>query len=342
MRNTKSSSRQLRKTVVIVAMPGSRLLDIAGPGDVFSMASAILNNMTGMDAGGYKIVVASAVKAKHIVTASGMKISCDIRLTDIDFPVDTLLIGGAYFEMPDKISSVFYSWLRANNSIIRRMGSVCVGAFILAKAGLLDHKRATTHWEYCTQLQADYPLVKVDSSQFFVKDGKMYTSGGITSGMDLALALVEEDLGRAIALQVARKLVLPLRRAGNQLQFGNLLLPYELKSPLVRAIRQWVLVNLDKAIRVEQMAAEENMSPRNFARVFLKETGLTPAKFVEKIRIEVARQHLEDSTLSMEQIAERCGLGNPVSMRRVFLRHLQISPGFYRNAFWTSLARELA
>ena len=327
-----------KKTVVIVATPGILLLDIAGPADVFSIASKEIASQEK----GYEIILASVTKNKHIATKSGIRIACDICVTDINFPIDTLLIAGVSLGSLDKIPASFFTWLTAHYPGIRRMGSVCVGAFVLAKAGLLHNKRATTHWEHCTRLQAAYPSVIVDSTPFFVRDGNIYTSGGVTSSMDLSLALVEEDFGREVALQVSRQLVLHLRRAGNQSQFSNLLPSFELKSPLIRSIREWLLKNLDREIRVEYMADHVNMSPRNFARVFLKETQLTPAKFVEKLRVEVARQYLEDTNLSAEQIAEKCGLGNLVSMRRVFIRHLQISPSFYRHAFRTTLATEMA
>ena len=343
MQKTKLPSRQPKKrTVVIVASPNTRLLDIAGPGDVFSIASNIVKNKPGSNTEGYEVLVASATKSKQVVTSSGIRIVANVSLMDIDFPVDTLLIGGASFSVIDKIPTNFYSWIADHYKDIRRMGSVCVGAFVLARAGLLDNKCATTHWEYCARLKEEFPTIKVDNGPFYVNDGKVYTSGGLSSGIDLSLALVEEDLGRDVALQVARKLVLHLKRTGSQLQFSNLLITEELKSPLVSTIRHWLQKNLDKELRVEQMAEQASMSPRNFARVFLKETMLTPAKFVEKLRVDVVRQYLEDTDLSMEQIAERCGLDNVVSMRRVFLRHLQLTPSFYRHSFRTALTAELA
>lgn len=337
MQKKNLSPPSAKRTVVLVAMPNARLLDIAGPADVFSLATKVLQETNAGDEGGYEIILASATRSKLYTSGSGIKVQCDVLLTEIDFPVDTILIGGFSLAFSDKLIPGFYSWLKDHYATVRRMGSVCVGAFALAKAGLLDDKNATTHWEYGEILQEEFPSVKVDITPFFVKDDKIYTSGGLTSGIDLAMGLVEEDLGREVAAQVARKLVLHLKRAGNQYQFGNLLPAYEYKSILVRDVREWLMQHLHEEIHVDQMAAQVSMSPRNFARVFLKETNLTPAKFLEKLRIEVARQYLEDTNLSVEQIAEKCGLGNLVSMRRVFLRQLQISPSFYRNAFRTSL-----
>lgn len=327
---------------MLVAMPGAQLLDVAGPADVFSLASKVAASVQGHDAGGYEIILVSGARSKRIVSGSGIPLSCTLRVTDIDFAVDTLLIGGMSFASVGQVHPAFDHWLRTHQSTVRRMGSVCVGAFMLAKAGLLDHRRATTHWEYCEQLQYDYPLVQVDSSPFFVKDGPIYTSGGLTSGMDLALALVEEDLGRDIALTVARKLVLHLKRPGSQLQFGKSLPPLELTSPLVSLLHPWLHQHLHQPITVEDMAAQANMSVRNFSRVFFKETGLTPAKYIEKMRLDTARKYLSDTDHSIEQIATTCGLGGLVSMRRVFLRHLKITPSSYRSNFRTSLVRELA
>lgn len=321
----------------MVAMPGAQLLDVAGPGDVFALASKVAAAQGGPDAGGYEIILASATRAKKVISQSGIPLLCATRVTDIDFPVDTLLIGGMAFATAHEIPPAFFEWLYAHRKSVRRMGSVCVGAFALARAGLLDHRHATTHWEYCDQLQQDYPLVSVDSSPFYVRDGNIYTSGGLTSGMDLALALVEEDLGRDIAVTVARKLVLHLKRPGSQLQFGQLLPRLELTSPLVKTIHPWLMQHLPQPITVEAIAAQANMSVRNFSRVFFKETGLTPAKYLEKMRVDTARRFLSDSDLPLEQIAVKCGLGGLVSMRRVFLRHLKVTPRFYRSSFRTSI-----
>lgn len=334
-------TRKNKKKIVLVAMPGAHLLDVAGPGDVFSLASKVAAAATGSDAAGYEIMLASATRSKRVVSASGITLTCAVNVVDIDFAVDTMLIGGMSFATASQLPAAFFEWLRNNQKRVRRMGSVCVGTFALAKAGLLDHKRATTHWEYCEQLQYDYPLAQVDSSPFYVQDGNIYTSGGLTSGMDLALALVEEDLGRDIALTVARKLVLHLKRPGSQNQFGQSLPPLELTSPLVRAIHPWLLQQLHQPLQVEDMATQANMSVRNFSRVFFKETGLTPAKFLEKMRLDTARKFLSDSDLNIEQIAEKCGLGGMVSMRRVFLRHLKVTPSSYRSTFRTSLVREV-
>lgn len=212
-----------------------------------------------------------------------------------------------------------------------------MGAFVLAKAGILKNQQATTHWEYSKQLQSSFPSLRVNNHLFVVSNKRVYTSGGITSGIDLSLKLVEEDLGRDIAAKVARKLVVPLRRAGTQGgQFGALLSSVELDTKLVSGVKDWLDSNLTKHVTVEQMADQANMSPRNFAQVFAKETRLTPGKFLEKLRVEKVKPLLEETDLRLKQISAQCGLGSLISMRRTFLRHVSISPSSYRNTFQKS------
>ncbi|PUZ28082.1 AraC family transcriptional regulator [Chitinophaga parva] len=326
---TRKPSRKT-KTIVLVAVPDARLLNVAGPSDVFTMASKIKDPADPP----YRVLLASATRSRQVVTASGVTVLCEMSAMEIDFPIDTLIVGGT----SPKIPPAFYEWLRAQYGDVQRMGSVCAGAFSLARAGLLDGRNATTHWEVCGKLAAEFPTVQVDSSPFYVKDGKIYTSGGVTSGIDLALGMVEEDLGHELALQVARRLVLHLRRPGGQLQYGHLLPGFEQESPLAGRVHQWLRKHIAEEVKVEMMAAKVSMSPRNFARVFLRETKMTPAKYLEKLRVDMARQYLEDSDLSMEQIAEKCGLGGLVSMRRTFMRHLKISPSYYRSTFRKSFA----
>lgn len=331
-----------KKLIVIVVMPDVQLMHAAGPCDVFTYTSKILAGSPGFDTGAYDVVLASAIPELRIVSNSGMPVSCASSVLDISEPIDTLIIAGASsVAAMENIDTSFYNWLMAIYPYVRRVAAICTGAFVLAKAGILDHKTATTHYEFCSQLKSSYPAIKVDTNPFFVRDGKVYTSGGVSSGINLSLALIEEDFGREVALKVARKLVLELKRPGNQAQFSTFLPAFELKSSLVKNLRPWLMAHIADDIKVEQMAEQANMSPRNFARVFVNDTGLTPAKFIEKLRIEAARKYLEDTDLSIEQISEKCGLGSMVSMRRVFLRHLEISPSYYRNSFKTSLGQGL-
>lgn len=320
-----------KKRIVVVPMPGIFLLDIAGPCDVFAAADKILNGH-----GGYDVLLASPVNTKKIPTKSSVELHCAVTATSITQPVDTLIIGGFSWPLLEK-GERFFQWLKAIYPKVNRICSVCVGAYALAEAGILDGKQATTHWEYSQQFQQRYPQVKVDTNPFFTRDTNVYTSGGVSSGIDLALALVEEDHGREIALHIARKLILHLKRPGFQAQFSRLLDIHRLENSIGGKLYTWMIRRLEEDLSIEHLAQHSNMSVRNFARVFLKETGVTPAKFVEKVRVEVARRYLEDSDLSIDQIAEKCGLGGLISMRRTFIRHMNISPSDYRRSFRTSL-----
>lgn len=326
-----------KKLVVIVAMEGTALLDIAGPCDVFSQANKILRNDVQGQEEGYEILLASAVEDHHLKTQSGVELICPVTVDELDRPIDTLLIAGLGTEFLQYNLHHFYEWLNKVYPRLRRIGSVCIGAYALARAGILRGRRATTHWQYTQDFQDRHPDVQLDTNPFYTRDGNVYTSGGLASGIDLAFALLEEDYGRDLAAQVAKRMVIYLKRPGYQTQFGELLDHHRLANTLAGKLRPWMTQELHQDLSVERLAAQANMSPRNFARVFLRESGLTPAKFVEKLRVETARKYLEESDLSIEQIAEKCGLGGMVSMRRVFLRHISVSPSDYRRNFRTSL-----
>jgi transcriptional regulator GlxA family with amidase domain len=229
-------------------------------------------------------------------------------------------------------------WLQEHASTIRRLGSVCTGAFILAEAGILNGRKATTHWMACEKLARLYPGISVEADPIFIKDGNIYTSAGISTGMDLALAMVEEDYGREIALRVARHLVLYLKRPGNQSQFSMVLSLQKVDYQPIQELQDWMIEHLDEELTVEIMAERASMSPRNFARVFLRETGITPAKFIEKLRFETARRRLEETNLTLEEISRECGLSGADIMRRLFLRHLKTTPSDYRRNFQTALS----
>jgi transcriptional regulator GlxA family with amidase domain len=325
-------TNQQKKQVVIVAMSGNTLINFAGPADVFTQADKLLS-LSGSTMG-YHVVIVSPTVDKKISTPTGIDIACQFCAMEINTPVDTLIIAGNDFQtLKNPEYEDFFSWLSAvNENNTRRIGSVCGGAFALAKAGILNGRKATTHWDLSERLKKDYPLVAVDSNAFHTNDGHIYTSGGVTSGIDLALALVEEDHGKDIAIQVARKLVFYLNRPGFQVQFANLLPVYE-SSNIACKLQDWFVKNLHESLDVSRIAGHLNMSPRNFTRVFHKQTGVPPAKFIEKLRVETARKYLEDTDMSIEGIAEKCGLGGLVSMRRTFLRHLMTTPSDYRRTF---------
>ncbi len=328
--------KEEKKLVVVIPMPGIFLLDIAGPCDVFMMADRSLGENPGNSGAGYELLLASPVGTKKIATKSGLDIECPLLASEIDKPIDTLIVAG-FSRLELKSGHPFFQWLREIYPKVRRIASVCIGTYALAEAGILDGKQATTHWECSQEFQLRYPAVKVDTNPFYTRDCNVYTSGGVASGIDLALALVEEDYGRDVALYTARKLVLQLRRPGCQSQFSTLLQVYSLENSIAGRLHPWLIRHLAQTLSVEELAEQSNMSVRNFTRVFLKETGLTPAKFVEKLRIEVARKYLEDSDLTLDEIAVKCGLGGMMSMRRTFMRHMMVSPSDYRRSVRTSL-----
>ncbi|HEV2478663.1 MAG TPA: GlxA family transcriptional regulator [Puia sp.] len=324
-----------KKRVVIVAMTKLLLLDFAGPADVFNYA-----NKCQRDAGlpeGYEVLVVAPTADRMVCLATGIDIYCKSSAMDVTGPVDTLIIAGNDFsEKSTAALEPFYKWMAAvDETNTRRIGSVCGGAFVLAKVGLLNGRKATTHWNLGEKLKRAYPQVDVNSDPFFTVDGHVYTSAGVSSGIDLALALVEEDFGRDLATTVARFLVFYLNRPGFQSQFGSLLPAYE-SSNIAGKIDEWLKDHLQEKLDVAEMAEQLNMSVRNLTRVFRKHTGMSPAKYIEKVRVEMARKYLENTDMPLERIAEKCGLGGLVSMRRTFLRHLLTTPSDYRRAFRTS------
>jgi transcriptional regulator GlxA family with amidase domain len=324
-----------KKRIVIVAMPTTMLLDVAGPADVFARANVTVESMKGKSEG-YKIEIVSRDNSDIVRMQSGAGYICN-TLESAEGEIDTLLVAGYNIEPEWQNKNQFLEWLKKMSGETRRIGSVCKGAFVLAEAGLLNKRNATTHWKYCRELQQKYPDIKVDSDPIFVKDGNIYTSAGISAGIDLALALVEEDFGREIAITVARELVLYLKRPGSQSQFSILLADQEAGIEPIRNLQKWLPEHLDKQLSVEDLAEKCSMSPRNFARIFAKETGHTPGKYMEILRVERARRLLEESSLSMDQIAEKCGLGSADTMRRMFQRHLKTNPVDYRRNFRTAL-----
>ena len=247
--------------------------------------------------------------------------------------IDTLLVAGGDAIEQNNINPEVVRWLKQIAKRARRVGSVCTGAMLLGRAGLLDGRRVTTHWNWCETLITRAPCADVDPDPIFVRDENVYTSAGVTAGMDLALALVEEDFGSRLALQVARNLVLYLRRPGGQSQFSAALSLQATDRKPLRELEAWVLDRLDEPLNVPLLAQRVAMSPRNFARVFTREMKTTPAKFVERLRVEAARRRLEESQNSMETIASECGFGSVNSMRNVFQRTVKIAPGQYRRLF---------
>ncbi len=316
----------------MVGIPQAQILDVVGPLEVFSSANPCLQRMGRHAATPYRVDLVTQAGA-DVDTTSGISLRAHGALRDLRGPIDTLLVPGGEGVREAVLDRELTGWIARASKRCRRVASVCTGAYLLAEAGLLEGKRATTHWHACEDLARRYPQVDVDPDPIWVKDGEVYTAAGVTSGMDLALALVEEDHGRDVALTLARWMVLFLKRPGGQSQFSA-----ELQSQLsehepLRELQAWILENLPHDLSVPTLARRVGMSPRNFARVFAREVGRTPARFVEHARVEAARRRLEDSGESVEQVAEGVGFGSAECMRRAFLRHVRVSPADYRNRF---------
>jgi transcriptional regulator GlxA family with amidase domain len=315
------------RPVVLVAYPGAQLLDIAGPLEVFRGAARLVP-------GSY---LTDVVAREGVTTSSGLPLTPDGPLPEGE--IDTLLVVGGPGVEQALADEELVEWLAGAARRSRRVASVCTGALLLAHVGLLAGRRATTHWVAARELARRYPDVLVEEDRLYVRDGDVWTSGGVTSGMDLALALVEDDLGQEVALELARWLVWFVRRPGGQSQFtGPLVAPPGPGRGVLGDVREWVLANLDADLRVEVLAERACMSPRNFARVFQREVGLTPGVFVERARVEAARRALTGGVEGVEVVAARCGFGTAETMRRAFHRQLGVGPTEYRRRFRPSLA----
>lgn len=319
------------RRVVILMFPRVRELDVAGLVDVFSSANAILPEERR-----YTIDYAATDEKPQLDGMFGLGMRSGPHYRSIKGPVDTLLVPGGNGDALANPRPALLSWVRKQAVKTRRVGSVCTGAWLLAAAGLLDGRRATTHWAYARQLAARFPAVKVDPDPIWIKDGNIYSSAGATSGIDLSLALVEEDHGRKIALEVARMLVVFLCRPGNQAQFSVSLQDQTTERRPLRELQIWMLEHLADDLSVPVLAARAAMSERNFQRVFTRELGKSPAHYVEEIRIEAVRRKLERSTQSMEEIASVCGFNSADVMTRSFMRQLKTTPAEYRARFRSS------
>ena len=331
-RPIRSSSRPTRR-IVFVGAPGTEILDLVGPLQVFARASDMYCRANPGARPIYSVEVVSISSRRSLTANCGLGFTAHKTFREVRGKIDTLLVAGGDAIERNEINADAVRWLKKIAARSRRVGSVCTGAMLLARAGLLDGRRATTHWNWCEVLIRRAPRADVDPNPIFVRDENVYTSAGVTAGMDLALALVEEDHGSKLALQVARNLVLYLRRPGGQSQFSAALSLQATDRKPLRELEAWVLDNLHKTLTVPVLAQRVAMSPRNFARVFTQEMKTTPAKFVERLRVEAARRRLEESQNSMEAIASDCGFGNVNSMRNVFQRTLKIPPGHYRRHF---------
>lgn len=305
--------------------PGIAPLDVAGPLEVFGVCNFLAGKTV------YDITTV-APSLDPVRSPIGITFLPDRLMSDLDLPVDTLLVAGG--AGPDAgATDPIRQWLRFATPQTRRFGSICTGAFALSAAGLLDGRRATTHWAFTDLLAERAPRATIDPDAIYVRDGNLYTSAGITSGIDLALALLEEDQGRERALDVARFLVLYLKRSGGQTQFSSQLRAQFSESPIIRRVQQWCLDNLAGDLSVASVARQAVMSERSFARMFRAETGQTPAEFVAAARLDAACRRLESDGATTQAIAWSCGFGSQASLRRAFLRRLGVTPQIYRARF---------
>ncbi|MDX3585817.1 GlxA family transcriptional regulator [Streptomyces europaeiscabiei] len=310
------------RTVLVVLFDGVQSLDVTGPMEVFAGAEQ-------HTPGTYRISTAS-LDGTPVRASSGLTLVPDHTLATAPAPHTLLVPGGQGTRNP---APEVIAWLREHGPRAQRLVSVCTGAILLAEAGLLDGRRATTHWAYCDTLARHHPAIEVDPDPIFVRDGHVATSAGVTSGIDLALALVEEDIGREVALAIARHLVVFLRRPGNQAQFSAQLAAQTARREPLREVQQWITEHPGDDLSVEHLAARARLSPRHFARAFQAETGTTPGRYVDRVRLEHARRLLEDTTDGVEEISRTCGYGTSEAMRRAFVKTLATSPAEYRRRF---------
>jgi transcriptional regulator GlxA family with amidase domain len=333
-------SPEIKKSrrIGILIYPGCDILDVCGPAEVFHWADVWLPRFGKTDKRGYHCHVLAATPGL-VQTISGIEVVATHSFHDIEDGLDTLVVaGGVISGKQAGEDPALVEWVRSMAPRVRRLASVCTGTFILAAAGLLNDRRVTTHWMFSEALTTEYPSVQVDASLLFNRDGNIYSSGGITAGIDLAMALVEEDLGREIAIAAARMMVVFPRRPGGQSQFSSYMKYREVRSrPDIEELQMWMLGHPGEDLSVQALADRVGMSPRNFARLFHSETRGTPAQFAERARADAARCKLEQSSLPVETIAEQCGFGNAERMRRTFQRLFDASPHDYRARFRSTL-----
>src|ERR1700738_4484858 len=321
------SAKPARRLIAIVVPPNAQSLDVSGPLDAFLEANR-------QSSGGvlYDVRLVAAGPGRRI-RVGGMSLVTDSSIFDDVRSIDTMLVAGTPDYGLAYTSADIHAWLRRRAPKTRRYGSVCTGAFFLGAAGLLDGMNATTHWQHAAELAERFPAAKVVPDQIYVQDGALYTSAGVTAGIDLALKLIEDDHGRDLALTVARRLVVFLKRPGGQSQFSAHLAGQRADEGKIGSLQHWILDHLSHDLSLESLAGRVAMSVRNFTRVFQGETGTTPAEFVEMARVDAARRLLEESETALQLVASRCGFSGPDTMRRAFLRRIGCGPSEYRYRF---------
>lgn len=316
------------KIIHVLAFPNVQVLDVTGPLQVFATANDLARQQ---DLPLPYAVNVIAAQAEPVMTSAGLALVA-APLPAAEMPCDTLVIAGGWGVYGAAEDPALVEWVRQKATHARRMTSVCTGAFLLAASGLLDGCRVVTHWTRCEELARKYPTLQVEANPIFIQQGSLWTSAGVTAGIDLCLALVEEDLGRAVALEVARHLVVFLKRPGGQSQF-SVTLSLQQGGNRFSELHAWIAEHLYLDLNIPTLAAACGMSERSFVRHYRAETGQTPARAVELIRVETARRQLADSAVAIKRIAVQCGFGSEETMRRSFVRALSISPQLYRERF---------
>lgn len=321
-----------RRRIGVIVVPPVEELDLVGPMQVFSAA----NRLAGKPV--YAVEIATNTNDLKVAGEGGLlSFLAQRRFSELKGSFDSLLLvcGVATRNARD---AALFAWLRKVAGEVRRLGSVCVGAFLFAEAGLLNGKRATAHWKFGEELAKRYPRVRVESNPLWVKDGNIYTSAGISAGIDLALAWVEEDCGAAVAHEVARELVLFLRRPGGQTQYSVSLAAQASEMKSIQELQMWIAENVRKKLSVQMLADRFAMSVRNFERVFTRELGRTPSKYILQVRVEQAQRQLERTGRGLKQIALDCGFGSADVMRRSFVRLIGVTPNQYRRTLYVAKA----
>lgn len=336
-KNPRITPTQRPRLIEILAFPHVQLLDVAGPLQVFATANELAAQRGRCPL--YAVRVVSA-NAPTVIASAGLGLSV-VPLPRPRSKLDTLLVAGGPGVHAASHDPTLLNWLRRRATRARRVASVCTGAFLLAAVGLLDGRRAATHWKNCAELGRRFPKIRVESDPIYVCDGAVWTSAGVTAAIDLALALVEEDAGRTLSLAVARHLVMFLKRPGGQAQFSTAL-ALQAGEDRFGALHAWMRGRLNGDLSLPALASKAGMSERSFSRHFVKANGLTPARAVERLRVEAARLLLSDTRLPVKCIAERCGFGSEETLRRSFGRLLGSTPQDYRARFSASLRDETA
>ena len=323
----RSSPNSIR-AIEVLTFPAVQLLDVAGPVQVFSTANALV--VGAGDAPPYCLALVTQ-DAGGVTSSAGVALAAG-PLGRSGEAVDTLLVAGGQGVEAAATNPVLVDWVRQRATEARRVASVCTGAFLLAAAGVLDGRRAVTHWKDCARLAQRFPAVHVEPDPIFICDGPVWTSAGVTAGIDLALALVEEDLGQSVALAVARHLVVFLKRPGGQAQFSAVL-ALQAAEDKFGALHDWINAHLAGDLSLSVLAEQAGMSERSFSRHYAEATGQTPARAIERLRVEAARRLLSESRMPVKRIAQRCGFGSEETLRRGFLRLLGVTPQDYRSRF---------